>query len=91
MVNSLFMIKQHIDQHVVLFFDRVYPDYFYTFSLWESDKTKKLVDFVMIDTVLLCGGGNLTDWEETEVDGPKNNRVAEAYWQWIEGQLRQST
>ncbi|CAF0752071.1 unnamed protein product [Adineta ricciae] len=69
----------------------VYPDYFYTFSLWESDKTKKLVDFVIIDTVLLCGGGNLTDWEETEVDGPKNNRVAEAYWQWIEGQLRQST
>lgn len=69
---------------------RVYPDYFYTFSLWQSDKQKKLVDFVMLDTVLLCGG-NLSDWDQSSPDGPKNNRVAEAYWEWIEAQLRQST
>ncbi|CAF0997045.1 unnamed protein product [Adineta steineri] len=68
-----------------------FPDYFYAFSLMQSDKQKKLVDFVMIDTILLCGGGNLSDWEDTPLDGPKNSRVAEAYWQWIEGELRQST
>jgi hypothetical protein len=45
----------------------------------------------MIDTVLLCGGGNLSDWERSSLEGPSNLFVAEAYWQWIEDQLRQST
>ncbi|CAF1584143.1 unnamed protein product [Rotaria magnacalcarata] len=69
----------------------VFPDYFYSFSLWQNDKQKKLIDFVMIDTVILCGGGNLSDWEHTALEGPRNENVAEAYWQWIEEQLRQST
>jgi len=69
----------------------VYPDYFYTFSLWQSDKQKKLVDFVMIDTVLLCGGDDLSDWEDTPLEGPKNQHAANDYWDWIEEQLRQST
>lgn len=72
-------------------FDRTYPDYFYTFSLWQSDKQTKLVDFIMLDTVILCGGGNTSDWEETPTEGPKNRFVAEAYWEWVEQQLRQST
>jgi tartrate-resistant acid phosphatase type 5 len=45
----------------------------------------------MIDTVMLCGGGNVSDWDNTPLKGPKNNFIAEAYWQWIEEQLRQST
>jgi hypothetical protein len=72
-------------------FNRVFPDYFYTFSLWQSDKQKKLIDFVMIDTVLLCGGDTLSDWDHTPLEGPKNPHAAEDYWQWIEEQLRQST
>ena len=74
-----------------LFLCRVFPDYFYTFSLWESDQTTKLIDFVMIDTVLLCGGGNMSDWDHRPLEGPENSLVAETYWQWIEEQLRQST
>ncbi|CAF0951908.1 unnamed protein product [Rotaria sp. Silwood1] len=69
----------------------IFPDYFYSFSLWQSDKQKKLIDFVMIDTVILCGGDSLSDWDHTPLEGPKNQHVAEAYWQWIEEQLRQST
>jgi hypothetical protein len=45
----------------------------------------------MLDTVMLCGGGNISDWEHTPLKGPKNEFVAEAYWQWVEQQLRQST
>ena len=45
----------------------------------------------MLDTVILCGGGNVSDWEHTPLKGPENNHVAEAYWQWVEEQLRQST
>jgi len=45
----------------------------------------------MIDTVMLCGGGNLSDWEHKPLNGPKNEFVAEAYWQWVEQQLKQST
>lgn len=45
----------------------------------------------MLDTVILCGGGNISDWDDTTLKGPKNDFVAEAYWQWIEEQLRQST
>lgn len=45
----------------------------------------------MIDTVILCGGTNLSDWDHTPLDGPQNERIAEDYWQWIEDQLRQST
>jgi tartrate-resistant acid phosphatase type 5 len=70
---------------------RVYPDYFYTFSLWQSDKQKKLIDFVMIDTVILCGGAEVSDWDHTPLAGPKDPHLAETYWQWIEDQLRQST
>ena len=70
---------------------RIFPDYFYTFSVWQSDKQKKLIDFVMIDTVLLCGGSNLSDWEHRPLEGPKDLFLAEDYWQWIEEQLRQST
>ncbi len=70
---------------------RRYPDYFYTFSLWQSDQQKKLVDFIMLDTILLCGGGNLSDWSLASVEGPEDEFIAEAYWQWIEDQLRQST
>ena len=45
----------------------------------------------MLDTVILCGGGNLSDWEHTPLKGPKNNHLAEVYWQWVEEQFRQST
>jgi tartrate-resistant acid phosphatase type 5 len=74
-----------------VFFDRTYPDYFYAFTLWEEDRQKKLVDFIMLDTVILCGGSNLSDWENIELKGPNNDFIAEAYWQWVEEQLRQST
>lgn len=70
---------------------RTYPDYFYTFTLWQSGGQQKLVDFVIIDTVLLCGGGNNSDWSSAPIDGPADNTVADVYWQWIEDQLRQST
>jgi len=69
----------------------VFPDYYYTFSVWQSDKQKKLIDFVMLDTIVLCGGGNLSDWDHTPLEGPTDLFIAEAYWQWIEDQLRQST
>lgn len=72
-------------------FDRNFPDYFYTFSLWQNDKQKKLVDFVMLDTVILCGGADVLDWDHTPLNGPENNYLAEAYWQWVEEQFRQST
>lgn len=46
----------------------------------------------MLDTVILCGGGNISDWElNVPLPGPENSELAEAYWQWIEDQLRQST
>ena len=45
----------------------------------------------MLDTVILCGGGNSSDWERTPSEGPDNDYVAEAYWEWVEQQLRQST
>lgn len=44
----------------------------------------------MLDTVLLCGGGNISDWEDTPIEGPADNFIAEAYWQWIEQQLQES-
>ncbi|UJR16223.1 hypothetical protein I4U23_003133 [Adineta vaga] len=69
----------------------VFPDYFYSFTLWQSDQQKRLIDFVMIDTVLLCGGDTLSDWDHRPLEGPTNELVSEAYWQWIEGQLRQSS
>jgi len=71
--------------------NRVFPDYFYTFSLWSSDKQTKLIDFIMIDTILLCGGGDRIDEDYRPLDGPKDEKLAATYWQWIEQQLREST
>jgi tartrate-resistant acid phosphatase type 5 len=45
----------------------------------------------MIDTVLLCGGDNRTDWDRRPLEGPNDTLLAENYWQWIEEQLRQAT
>ena len=45
----------------------------------------------MIDTVILCGGSNLSDWHREPLQGPENSFKAETEWQWIEDQLRQST
>ena len=45
----------------------------------------------MIDTVILCGGNDLSDWDHAPLKGPANEQVAEDYWQWIEDQLSQST
>lgn len=70
---------------------RTYPDYFYTFSLWDNAGKNKIVDFVMIDTVLLCGGGNISDSSDAELRGPEDPKKAESYWQWVEQQLSQST
>lgn len=79
-------------KYLIRFRNRTFPDYFYTFSLWQSGQQKKLVDFIMLDTVILCGGGNISDWElNVPLPGPENSELAEAYWQWIEDQLRQST
>ncbi|CAF5102252.1 unnamed protein product, partial [Rotaria socialis] len=36
-------------------------------------------------------GGNSSDWEHTPLKGPDNSYLAEAYWQWVEEQFRQST
>lgn len=91
MVNNCVDLSIIFETKSILNIYRKYPDYFYTFSLWQSDAQKKLVDFVMIDTVLLCGGGNNSDWSEAQPEGPNNNFVADTYWQWIEEQLRQST
>ena len=45
----------------------------------------------MIDTVLLCGGDDLSDWDHAPLQGPQNPQAAATYWQWIEEQLRAST
>ncbi len=45
----------------------------------------------MIDTIILCGGDAVSDWDHAPLEGPKDSKVAEDYWQWIEDQLKQST
>ena len=46
----------------------------------------------MIDTVILCGGDSLSDWDHHQpLEGPKDALLADTYWEWIEEQLRQST
>jgi hypothetical protein len=71
--------------------NRVFPDYFYTFSIWSSDKQTKLIDFVMLDTILLCGGKDLSDWDDDPIEGPEDEQLAEDYWQWIDEVLSAST
>jgi hypothetical protein len=85
------ILVDRLSSHDASCVSRVFPDYFYTFSLWQNDQTKKLVDFIMIDTVILCGGDDLSDWDDRPLQGARQAHVAEDYWQWIEDQLRQST
>jgi len=69
----------------------VFPDFFYTFTLWQNgDQQKKLIDFIMIDTILLCGQP-LPDWDHSPLKGPENQTLADEYWTWIEEQMRAST
>ena len=45
----------------------------------------------MIDTVILCGGDDVSDSDHAPLQGPKDSKVAADYWAWIEDQLKQST
>jgi hypothetical protein len=51
---------------------RIFPHYLYSLSLWQSDRQKKLNNFVMIDTVLLSGGVSLSDWDHVPLEEPKD-------------------
>jgi hypothetical protein len=69
---------------------RIFPHYFYTFSLWQSDRQKKLNTSVMIDTVLLCGAVSFSNWDHVPLEASKGSHLADAYWQWNEEQFGQS-
>lgn len=91
MVNILLMKMIHLIFYQSIGLCRIFPDYFYTFSLWQSDTKAKLIDFIMIDTVILCGGSSISDWDsESSLEGPKDSHLADTYWDWIEQQLKQS-
>ncbi|CAJ0573006.1 unnamed protein product, partial [Mesorhabditis spiculigera] len=75
----------------------MFPDYWYKFNYTLNDGTT--IDFVMIDTIILCGNtadveyGSVWDllWKGNKVpDGPKNASVAEKQWEWIAQTLNQS-
>ncbi|CAJ0930404.1 unnamed protein product, partial [Mesorhabditis belari] len=75
----------------------MYPDYWYKFNYTLSDGTT--IDFLMIDTIVLCGNtadveyGDLWDllWKGSKVpDGPKDKKMAEKQWDWIAKTLNES-
>ena len=48
------------------------------------------VDIVMIDTILLCGNTR-HDFVGDQPKGPKDLKVADDQWAWIETQLKSSS
>ncbi|KAK3091693.1 hypothetical protein FSP39_021927, partial [Pinctada imbricata] len=65
-----------------------YPDYYYSMS-YDVPGGKK-AEFVMIDTVLLCGNTG-HDFLNNQPQGPDNLGVADAQWDWINKQLQTSS
>lgn len=51
-------------------------------------QTETVLEVVMIDTVLLCGGSD--DFAGSQPQGPDNELMANAQLQWIEQTLRSS-
>jgi hypothetical protein len=56
--------------------------------VWQNSENK-LIDFIMIDTVVLCGQPE-GDWDHRPLKGPENSDLADQYWEWIESELRKS-
>lgn len=66
-----------------------FPSEYYTFS--EASKDGATVQFVMIDTVLLCGNSEIDGLDRelhgSELRGPEDVRAAESQMQWINDTL----
>ena len=76
-----------MDTYIILVF-RKFPDFYYTLSY--SVPGGKKADFVMIDTVMLCGNTG-DDKLGSQPEGPENVRVADTQWDWINKMLQTST
>lgn len=65
---------------------RRFPDFYYplSFNIPNSNAT---IDFVMIDTVVLCGQA---DDVILHPEGPEDVKAAASQWVWIDEQLRSS-
>ncbi len=67
---------------------RTYPSLYYTFA-YKFGNPPKLAEFVMIDTIVLCGNV----WENAKkgkIVAPPNQRDANRQWKWIKKQLQNS-
>lgn len=76
-----------------------FPSLYYTFK-YSFGNPKIIIEFVMIDTVELCGncidvgGSDLLSWlfhKKLEPDHPTDPDKAEKQWKWIENTLSNST
>lgn len=75
-----------------------YPALYYNFSMKAKDGTP--VDFVMVDTIVLCGNTRDIEYsgfwkmlfaKKNEPNGPTNKTAAEHQWKWIEECLAASS
>ncbi|KAL5015749.1 hypothetical protein ScPMuIL_005338 [Solemya velum] len=64
-----------------------FPDYYYNFTV-KVPQTSTVVEIVMIDTVVLCGGSD--DFAGSQPQGPEDDLSAQTQWQWIERTLSSS-
>jgi len=64
-----------------------YPDFYYSFQY--KLKSGVTADFVMVDTIMLCGNVNSTHDDMTL--GPEDLQLAEEHWEWVERKLKGST
>uniref|UniRef100_A0A0N4ZG83 Tartrate-resistant acid phosphatase type 5 n=1 Tax=Parastrongyloides trichosuri TaxID=131310 RepID=A0A0N4ZG83_PARTI len=77
-----------------------FPSYYYkiNYELVNNDDIVK-IKFIMLDTMQLCGntididGDSIFSWlkaEHHDPSGPENETLANAQWDWIEGELQNS-
>ena len=66
----------------------MFPNFYYnmTFAVGNTGTT---IEFVMIDTVILCGNSD-HDFKHKQPQGPEKLSDAEQQWTWIEQRLKSS-
>jgi tartrate-resistant acid phosphatase type 5 len=72
---------------LLLFFFRNFPNYYYALEF--TIPGGKIVDIIMLDTILLCGN-TAHDFVGDQPHGPDNMKMSEDQWTWLELQLMAS-
>lgn len=81
------LVAEQLIKHNPFLF-RNFPDFYYKKS-YKLDNTNISVDFIMTDSIILCGNTVFETYSQPSLD-PTDRYRSEKHWKWLEDTLKSS-